>query len=82
MTPANYKLPYRTNGLTAYVITHVIFAIVCVIPSTRAWLGTSHANPLANNWCTPPLPPSPPASLPFRSFRCNLAIFFLVVPSA
>jgi hypothetical protein len=56
VTPANYKLPYRTNGLTAYLITHAIFAVVCVIPATREWLGTASSNPLANNWCVLPPP--------------------------
>jgi hypothetical protein len=51
VTPANYKLPYRTNGLTAYVITHVLFAVLCVIPSTRTYFGVANSNALADNWC-------------------------------
>ena len=56
VTPANYKLPYRTNGLTAYIITHIIFILVCVLPATREYFGVT-SNPLVDNWC--PLTPHP-----------------------
>jgi hypothetical protein len=54
VTPANYKLPYRTNGLTAYIVSHAVFAVVCVIPQTRAWFGIT-SNALVDNWCPAPL---------------------------
>ena len=49
-TLTRFTCSYRTNGLLSYVITHVLFAIICVVPSTRAWFGQEVSNALADNW--------------------------------
>lgn len=42
-TPAGHLLSYRTNGLSAWVVTHIVYVILC-------WYGVLDAGFIPRNW--------------------------------